>query len=40
MDQQITAVIVNRKEFILKKGFGYHLDLLIVGILQSFLVQF
>jgi solute carrier family 4 (sodium bicarbonate cotransporter), member 7 len=32
MDQQITAVIVNRKEFKLKKGFGYHLDLLIVGI--------
>jgi anion exchange protein len=32
MDQQITAVIVNRKEFKLKKGFGYHLDLLIVAI--------
>ena len=32
MDQQITAVIVNRKEFKLKKGFGYHLDLLVVGI--------
>ncbi|KAK3586799.1 hypothetical protein CHS0354_002538 [Potamilus streckersoni] len=33
MDQQITAVIVNRKENKLKKGHGYHLDLLIVGIL-------
>jgi hypothetical protein len=32
MDQQITAVIVNRKEFKLKKSFGYHLDLLIVSI--------
>ena len=32
MDQQITGVIVNRKEFKLKKGFGYHLDLFIVGI--------
>ncbi|XP_033629654.1 sodium bicarbonate cotransporter 3-like isoform X1 [Asterias rubens] len=33
MDQQITAVIVNRKENKLKKGVGYHLDLLVVGIL-------
>ena len=33
MDQQITAVIVNRKENKLKKGCGYHLDLFIVGIL-------
>ena len=33
MDQQITAVIVNRKEHKLKKGGGYHLDLLIVTIL-------
>jgi len=32
MDQQITAVIVNRKEHKLNKGCGYHLDLLIVGI--------
>lgn len=32
MDQQITAVIVNRKEFKLKKSFGYHLDLLLVSI--------
>ena len=29
MDQQITAVIVNRKEHKLKKGCGYHLDLLV-----------
>lgn len=33
MDQQITAVIVNRRENKLKKGSGYHLDMLIVGIL-------
>ena len=33
LDQQITAVIVNRKQNKLKKGHGYHLDLLIVGIL-------
>ncbi|CAF0834824.1 unnamed protein product [Adineta ricciae] len=32
MDQQITAVIINRKENKLKKGCGYHLDLLIVSI--------
>ncbi|KAI3381426.1 hypothetical protein SNEBB_000871 [Seison nebaliae] len=32
MDQQITAVIINRKEFKLKKGVGYHLDLLIIAI--------
>ena len=31
MDQQITAVIVNRKEFKLKKSSGYHLDLFIVA---------
>lgn len=30
MDQQITAVIVNRKEYKLKKGCGYHLDLLVI----------
>uniref|UniRef100_A0A8D1AQ60 Anion exchange protein n=2 Tax=Sus scrofa TaxID=9823 RepID=A0A8D1AQ60_PIG len=29
MDQQITAVIINRKEHKLKKGAGYHLDLLM-----------
>uniref|UniRef100_A0AAY4CU68 Anion exchange protein n=1 Tax=Denticeps clupeoides TaxID=299321 RepID=A0AAY4CU68_9TELE len=33
MDQQITAVIINRKEHKLKKGCGYHLDLLIVGMM-------
>ncbi|XP_060568438.1 electrogenic sodium bicarbonate cotransporter 1-like [Ruditapes philippinarum] len=33
MDQQITAVIVNRSENKLKKGCGYHLDMLVVGIL-------
>ncbi|CAG2053059.1 unnamed protein product [Timema podura] len=31
MDQQITAVIVNRKEFKLKKGCGYHLDLFVLA---------
>ncbi|XP_051016323.1 electroneutral sodium bicarbonate exchanger 1 [Acomys russatus] len=31
MDQQITAVIINRKEHKLKKGCGYHLDLLMVA---------
>lgn len=35
MDQQITALIVNRRENKLKKGPGYHLDLLIVGILVA-----
>uniref|UniRef100_A0A7N6BMJ3 Anion exchange protein n=1 Tax=Anabas testudineus TaxID=64144 RepID=A0A7N6BMJ3_ANATE len=33
MDQQITAVIINRKENKLKKGGGYHLDLLVVGVM-------
>ncbi|XP_067902652.1 solute carrier family 4 member 4a isoform X2 [Heterodontus francisci] len=33
MDQQVTAVIVNRKEHKLKKGAGYHLDLFWVAIL-------
>ncbi|XP_032541370.1 sodium bicarbonate cotransporter 3 isoform X4 [Chiroxiphia lanceolata] len=33
MDQQITAVIINRKEHKLKKGCGYHLDLLMVGVM-------
>ena len=32
MDQQITSVIINRKEFKLKKSRGYHLDLFIIGI--------
>ena len=52
MDQQITSVIVNRKEHKLKVGFlnlkhkitlksklqkggGYHLDMLIVGIMMG-----
>uniref|UniRef100_A0A671PBV2 Anion exchange protein n=1 Tax=Sinocyclocheilus anshuiensis TaxID=1608454 RepID=A0A671PBV2_9TELE len=34
MDQQITAVIINRKEHKLKKGAGYHLDLFWVSILM------
>ncbi|XP_074470367.1 sodium bicarbonate cotransporter 3-like isoform X13 [Sebastes fasciatus] len=33
MDQQITAVIINRKEHKLKKGCGYHLDLMVVAIM-------
>ncbi|XP_058474990.1 sodium bicarbonate cotransporter 3-like isoform X7 [Solea solea] len=33
MDQQITAVIINRKEHKLTKGCGYHLDLLIVAVM-------
>ncbi|XP_056122259.1 sodium bicarbonate cotransporter 3 isoform X9 [Rhinichthys klamathensis goyatoka] len=33
MDQQITAVIINRKEHKLKKGCGYHLDLLVVAVM-------
>ncbi|UYV66706.1 SLC4A7 [Cordylochernes scorpioides] len=33
MDQQITAVIINRKENKLKKGGGYHLDLFVLAIL-------
>ncbi|XP_078259935.1 sodium-driven chloride bicarbonate exchanger-like isoform X1 [Rhinoraja longicauda] len=33
MDQQITAVIINRKEHKLKKGCGYHLDLFVMSIM-------
>ncbi|XP_055597392.1 electroneutral sodium bicarbonate exchanger 1 isoform X11 [Uranotaenia lowii] len=33
MDQQITAVIINRKEYKLNKGCGYHLDLFVLAIL-------
>ncbi|OPL33160.1 hypothetical protein AM593_00889, partial [Mytilus galloprovincialis] len=33
MDQQITAVIVNRPAHKLRKGGGYHLDMLILGTL-------
>uniref|UniRef100_A0A0P5GM72 Anion exchange protein n=1 Tax=Daphnia magna TaxID=35525 RepID=A0A0P5GM72_9CRUS len=35
LDQQITAVIVNRKENKLKKGCGYHLDLFVLAILTA-----
>ncbi|VDM80941.1 unnamed protein product, partial [Strongylus vulgaris] len=33
MDQQITAVIINRKDNMLRKGEGYHLDLFVIAIL-------
>ncbi|KAI6210544.1 Anion exchange protein [Aphelenchoides besseyi] len=33
MDQQITAVIVNRSDNLLKKSSGYHLDLAVVALL-------
>ncbi|NXS72234.1 S4A4 protein, partial [Pandion haliaetus] len=33
MDQQITAVILNRREYKLQKGAGFHLDLLCVSLL-------
>uniref|UniRef100_A0A453YV52 Anion exchange protein n=1 Tax=Anopheles gambiae TaxID=7165 RepID=A0A453YV52_ANOGA len=33
MDQQITAVIINRKEHKLTKGCGYHLDLFVLACL-------
>ncbi|XP_068130991.1 electrogenic sodium bicarbonate cotransporter 4 isoform X1 [Hyperolius riggenbachi] len=35
MDEQITAVIVNRKENKLRKASGYHLDLFLVGVLMA-----
>ncbi|XP_056667374.1 anion exchange protein 4 isoform X1 [Monodelphis domestica] len=34
MDQQITAVILNRKEYHLQKGAGFHLDLFWVAMLM------
>ncbi|GAV02076.1 hypothetical protein RvY_12687-2 [Ramazzottius varieornatus] len=37
MDQQITTVIVSRKENKLKHGIGYHLDLFVVAILTAVL---
>ncbi|CAF0778311.1 unnamed protein product [Rotaria sordida] len=40
MDQQITAVIINRKEYKLKKSLGYHLDLFVLSftiLMQSIL---
>ncbi|NXJ81133.1 S4A4 protein, partial [Trogon melanurus] len=36
MDQQITAVILNRREYKLQKGAGFHLDLLCVSLLMVF----
>ncbi|XP_067422975.1 anion exchange protein 4 [Emydura macquarii macquarii] len=36
MDQQITAVILNRKEYRLQKGAGFHLDLFCVSLLMIF----
>ncbi|KAK2723290.1 hypothetical protein QYM36_001817 [Artemia franciscana] len=33
LDQQITSVIVNRKDNLLKKGCGYHLDLFVLAFL-------
>ncbi|CAL8339275.1 unnamed protein product [Merluccius merluccius] len=35
MDQQITAVIINRKEHKLLKGCGYHMDLLMVAVMLA-----
>ena len=40
MDQQITAVIVNRRENKLVKGVGYHLDLFVCAIGIGFEVCF
>ncbi|ERE85574.1 anion exchange protein 4-like isoform 1 [Cricetulus griseus] len=34
MDQQITAVILNRAEYKLQKGAGFHLDLFCVAVLM------
>ncbi|NWX08805.1 S4A4 protein, partial [Caloenas nicobarica] len=34
MDQQITAVILNRREYKLQKGAGFHLDFLCVSLLM------
>uniref|UniRef100_A0A0N5AHG9 Anion exchange protein n=1 Tax=Syphacia muris TaxID=451379 RepID=A0A0N5AHG9_9BILA len=31
MDQQITAVIINRNDNKLRKGYGYHLDLFVIA---------
>nr|XP_033783124.1 electrogenic sodium bicarbonate cotransporter 1-like isoform X2 [Geotrypetes seraphini] len=33
MDQQVTAVILNRKEYKLQKGAGFHLDFFCVAVL-------
>jgi hypothetical protein len=37
MDQNVTTVIVNRKDNKLRKGGGYHLDLFVIAI-QIFVV--
>ena len=33
LDQQITAVIINRQENLFKKPYGYHLDLFVISLL-------
>lgn len=33
LDQNITVRLVNNRKHFLRKGFGYHLDLLVVGLL-------
>lgn len=40
MDQNISAAMVNAPQNKLKKGCAYHLDLLVVGILNAFLTLF
>merc|ERR1739838_391112 len=40
MEAQITEMIVSKKENNLKKGTGYHLDLLVVGLLNALLPIF
>ncbi|QQP54685.1 Anion exchange protein, partial [Caligus rogercresseyi] len=40
MDQQITAVIINRKDNKLMKGCGYHLDLFVLAFLIVILSLF
>jgi hypothetical protein len=32
MDQNITSVIINRKDLKLRKGGGYHLDLFVIAL--------
>lgn len=36
METELTGTIVDRKEYNLKKGSGYNLDLMIVGLLATF----
>jgi len=36
METELTGTIVDRKEYKLKKGSGYNLDLMIVGLLATF----